>query len=213
MYFCHYHHRFILLNRCVVLRVVSCLGQVRIEDAIRVAGLAKVRGERLLNMLQIIKSERREANFEYLLNIQSTDEIVNELSRFIGNGIFIYLGKFVDYHPTTTTMMMTMMTTSSSTQPSSSSTQTSSESSSAQTSRLAACQRSSTSSMSSASLLSLVQEPNRYAMSSDVLPAARCRNRSCGCSLVDVEQVAWCPASPMARWHQRRHPPGCGNGA
>jgi len=27
MYFCHYHHRFILLNRCVVLRVVSCLGQ------------------------------------------------------------------------------------------------------------------------------------------------------------------------------------------
>ena len=56
---------------------------VRIEDAIRVAGLAKVRAERLLNMLQIIKSERREANFEYLLNIQSTDEIVNELSRFI----------------------------------------------------------------------------------------------------------------------------------
>jgi len=52
---------------------------VRIEDAIRVAGLAKVRAERLLNMLQIIKSERREANFEYLLNIQSTDEIVNEL--------------------------------------------------------------------------------------------------------------------------------------
>ena len=28
MYFCHYHHRFILLNQCVVLRVVvSCLGQ------------------------------------------------------------------------------------------------------------------------------------------------------------------------------------------
>ena len=27
VYFCHYHHRFILLNRCVVLRVVSCLGQ------------------------------------------------------------------------------------------------------------------------------------------------------------------------------------------
>ena len=59
---------------------------VRIEDAIRVAGLAKVRAERLLNMLQIIKSERREANFEYLLNIQSTDEIVNELSRFKGIG-------------------------------------------------------------------------------------------------------------------------------
>jgi endonuclease-3 len=59
---------------------------VRIEDAIRVAGLAKVRAERLLSMLQIIKNERGEANFEYLQNIQSTDEIVNELSRFKGMG-------------------------------------------------------------------------------------------------------------------------------
>ena len=59
---------------------------VRIEDAIRVAGLAKVRAERLLSMLQIIKNERGEANFEYLQNNQSTDEIVNELSRFKGMG-------------------------------------------------------------------------------------------------------------------------------
>ena len=30
VYFCHYHHRFILLNGCVVLSVVSCLGHYQL---------------------------------------------------------------------------------------------------------------------------------------------------------------------------------------
>jgi len=57
-----------------------------IEDAIRVAGLAKIRAERMQNMLQIVKEERGEANFEYLQNFTSTDAIQKELSRFKGMG-------------------------------------------------------------------------------------------------------------------------------
>jgi len=34
VYFCHYHHRFILLNGCVVLSVVSCLGQGRLWSGV-----------------------------------------------------------------------------------------------------------------------------------------------------------------------------------
>lgn len=58
----------------------------RIEDAIRVAGLAKVRAERMQSMLQIVKDERGRANFEYLQNFTSTDAIQKELSRFKGMG-------------------------------------------------------------------------------------------------------------------------------
>lgn len=58
----------------------------KIEGAIRVAGLAKIRAERMQSMLQIVKQERGEANFEYLQNYTSTDEIQKELSRFKGMG-------------------------------------------------------------------------------------------------------------------------------
>ncbi len=58
----------------------------RIEDAIRVAGLAKIRAERMQSMLQIVKEERGAANFEYLQNFTSTDAIQKELSRFKGMG-------------------------------------------------------------------------------------------------------------------------------
>ncbi|KAL7499189.1 hypothetical protein ACHAWT_007057 [Skeletonema menzelii] len=57
-----------------------------IEAAIRVAGLAKIRAERMQSMLQIVKQERGEANFEYLQHYTSTDEIQKELSRFKGMG-------------------------------------------------------------------------------------------------------------------------------
>ncbi|KAL3817020.1 hypothetical protein ACHAXA_002932 [Cyclostephanos tholiformis] len=67
-------------------QVAAELNTSRIEDAIRVAGLAQVRAERLLSMLQIILSERGEANFEYLQNFHSTDDIVRELYRFKGMG-------------------------------------------------------------------------------------------------------------------------------
>ncbi|KAL7465283.1 hypothetical protein ACHAXS_005624 [Conticribra weissflogii] len=58
----------------------------RIEDAIRVAGLAKTRAERLQSMLQTIQNERQVANFENLRYFGSSDEIQNELSRFKGMG-------------------------------------------------------------------------------------------------------------------------------
>jgi len=58
----------------------------RIEDAIRVAGLAKVRAERMQNMLQTIQKERGEANFEFLQRFRSNDDIVVELMRHKGMG-------------------------------------------------------------------------------------------------------------------------------
>lgn len=67
-------------------QVASELNTSRIEDAIRVAGLAHVRAERLLSMLKVILSERGEANFEYLQSFHSNDDIVQELSRFKGMG-------------------------------------------------------------------------------------------------------------------------------
>ena len=57
-----------------------------IEEAIRVAGLAKIRAERMQSMLKTVKQERGEANFEYLQNVTSTDAIQRELSRFKGMG-------------------------------------------------------------------------------------------------------------------------------
>ncbi|KAL3761387.1 hypothetical protein ACHAW5_005000 [Stephanodiscus triporus] len=67
-------------------QVATELNTSRIQDAIRVAGLAQVRAERLLSMLQVILSERGEANFEYLQHYKSNDDIVQELSRFKGMG-------------------------------------------------------------------------------------------------------------------------------
>ena len=58
----------------------------RIEDAIRVAGLAKIRAERMQSMLQTVKEERGAANFEYLQDFDSVEDISKELSRFKGMG-------------------------------------------------------------------------------------------------------------------------------
>jgi endonuclease-3 len=58
----------------------------RIENSIKVAGLAKTRAQRIQGMLQSIQAERGEASFEYLQSYESTDEIVKELSRFKGMG-------------------------------------------------------------------------------------------------------------------------------
>lgn len=58
----------------------------RIEEAIRVAGLAKIRAERMQIMLQTIQRERGDANFEYLEDFHSTADIQKELGRFKGMG-------------------------------------------------------------------------------------------------------------------------------
>ena len=58
----------------------------RIENAIRPAGLAATRAERMQCMLRTVKEERGEANFEYLQQYDSTDTIQKELSRFKGMG-------------------------------------------------------------------------------------------------------------------------------
>lgn len=58
----------------------------RIEKSIKVAGLAKTRAQRIQGMLQQIQQERGEANFEFLQEYESNDDIVQELSRFKGMG-------------------------------------------------------------------------------------------------------------------------------
>ena len=58
----------------------------RIENAIRPAGLAATRAERMQKMLRTVKEERGEANFEYLQQYNSVDTIQKELSRFKGMG-------------------------------------------------------------------------------------------------------------------------------
>lgn len=66
--------------------VANATNTSRIEDAIRVAGLAKIRAERMQSMLQTAKEERGAANFEYLQDFDSVDAISKELSRFKGMG-------------------------------------------------------------------------------------------------------------------------------
>jgi endonuclease-3 len=66
--------------------VANATDTSRIEDAIRVAGLAKIRAERMQSMLQTAKEERGAANFEYLQDYDSVDAISKELSRFKGMG-------------------------------------------------------------------------------------------------------------------------------
>lgn len=58
----------------------------RIENSIKVAGLAKTRARRIQGMLQSIQAERGDASFEYLQSYESNDEIAKDLSRFKGMG-------------------------------------------------------------------------------------------------------------------------------
>jgi len=66
-------------------QVANEKNHTRIEESIRVAGLAQIRAERMLAMLQTIQEEKGSAHFEYLHSYESTD-IVKELSRFKGMG-------------------------------------------------------------------------------------------------------------------------------
>lgn len=65
--------------------VVACDDLDRIEDAIKVAGLAKTRAERIRSLLRTIKDERGEPSLDYLRTM-SDDEVKEELSRFKGLG-------------------------------------------------------------------------------------------------------------------------------
>ena len=67
-------------------QVATCEDISLIENSIKVAGLAKTRAQRIQSMLQSIKQERGDANFEYLQDYESNDEIVKELKRFKGMG-------------------------------------------------------------------------------------------------------------------------------
>jgi len=58
----------------------------KLESAIKVAGLAKTRSERIVSMLQIVQSERGTPSLEYLRDITSDDEVKKELGRFKGLG-------------------------------------------------------------------------------------------------------------------------------
>eukprot|EP00547_Thalassionema_nitzschioides_P016202 CAMPEP_0194242764 /NCGR_PEP_ID=MMETSP0158-20130606/8201_1 /TAXON_ID=33649 /ORGANISM="Thalassionema nitzschioides, Strain L26-B" /LENGTH=316 /DNA_ID=CAMNT_0038977919 /DNA_START=120 /DNA_END=1067 /DNA_ORIENTATION=+ len=57
----------------------------RIESAIKVAGLAKTRAERMYNILLTVKKERGEASLDYIRDF-SNEQIKQELSRFKGLG-------------------------------------------------------------------------------------------------------------------------------
>lgn len=65
--------------------VAECDDISRIEDAIRVAGLAKNRAERIQNILRTVKEERGQASLEYIKDL-SDEQIKTELSRFKGLG-------------------------------------------------------------------------------------------------------------------------------
>lgn len=66
--------------------VANDVDTTRIETAIRVAGLAKIRAARIQGMLKTVQQERNDANFEYLQFYDSDEEIQKELSRFKGMG-------------------------------------------------------------------------------------------------------------------------------
>jgi len=66
--------------------VVDCEDVSRIEDSIRVAGLAKTRAERIQTMLQTVKEERGSPSLDYIKNIENDDDVKKELSRFKGLG-------------------------------------------------------------------------------------------------------------------------------
>lgn len=58
----------------------------KLESAIKVAGLAKTRAERITAMLQTVQSERGTPSLEYLRSISSDEEVKKELGRFKGLG-------------------------------------------------------------------------------------------------------------------------------
>ncbi len=65
--------------------VVECDDISKIEDAIRVAGLAKTRSERIQTMLRTVKQERGVASLDYIRELNDEETKV-ELSRFKGLG-------------------------------------------------------------------------------------------------------------------------------
>lgn len=65
--------------------VAECKDIRLIENAIKVAGLAKTRAERMQTILRTVKGERGEANLEYIRHF-SDQQIKTELSRFKGLG-------------------------------------------------------------------------------------------------------------------------------
>jgi endonuclease-3 len=65
--------------------VAECGDISLIENAIKVAGLAKIRAERMQTMLRTVKAERGEASLDYIHDF-SDEQIKTELSRFKGLG-------------------------------------------------------------------------------------------------------------------------------
>jgi endonuclease-3 len=65
--------------------VVECDDITKIEESIRVAGLAKTRAERIQNMLRTVKKERGVASLDYIRDF-TDEEVKAELSRFKGLG-------------------------------------------------------------------------------------------------------------------------------
>lgn len=65
--------------------VIQCDDIKKIEDAIRVAGLSKVRASRIQNLLRTVKKDRGEASLEYIREMNN-DEVKSELSKFKGLG-------------------------------------------------------------------------------------------------------------------------------
>ena len=65
--------------------IVESCDVTLIEDAIRVAGLAKTRAQRIQDMLRLVKQERGHANLDYIRDLND-EEVKRELSRFKGLG-------------------------------------------------------------------------------------------------------------------------------
>mmetsp|Transcript_26318 Transcript_26318/g.39000 ORF Transcript_26318/g.39000 Transcript_26318/m.39000 type:complete len:257 (-) Transcript_26318:64-834(-) len=65
--------------------VVECDDIAKIEESIRVAGLAKTRAERIQAMLRTVKKERGEASLDYIRDYND-EQVKAELKRFKGLG-------------------------------------------------------------------------------------------------------------------------------
>lgn len=65
--------------------LVKCDDISKIEDAIRVAGLAKTRAERIQGMLRTVMKERGSPSLDYIRDLND-EEVKGELSRFKGLG-------------------------------------------------------------------------------------------------------------------------------
>ena len=66
--------------------VANCDDITKLEDCIRVAGLAKTRAERIQTMLRTVKEEKGFASLDYIKDIPHDDDVKKELSRFKGLG-------------------------------------------------------------------------------------------------------------------------------